>query len=113
MVDGVNSRGIAGPRLTETKQRLVSLSLSSLPHFPRLILHTRTQAPVCDVVHFFYAAAQFEVGHKQGGTYYSTGCGADSSHFSDIAYCYRAPKPTLKERQELVLQGKAWKQGAE
>ena len=71
---------------------------------------------MCDVVRFFYGdgpAAQFEAGHKQGGTFCCTGCGADSGRFSDIAYCYRAPKPTLKERQEFVLQGRAWKRGGE
>ena len=73
-------------------------------------LYTRTGTPVSDVVRFFYGdgpAAQFEAGHKQGGTYCCTGCGADSSRFSDTAYSYRAPKSTLKERQQFVLQGKA------
>ena len=79
-------------------------------------LHTKTGAAVWDVIRFFYGdgpVAQFEAGHKQGGTYCCTGCGADSGRFSDIAYCYRAPKPTLKERQEFVLQGKAWKRGGQ
>ena len=80
------------------------------------ILHTRTGTPVCDVVRFFYGdgpAAQFEAGHKQGGTYCCTGCKADSCRFSEIAYCYRAAKHTLKERQEFLLQGKVWKKGGE
>lgn len=66
-----------------------------------------------DIVRFFYGdgpAAQFESGHKLGGNYPCVGCGAHSGRFTDIAYCYRAPKPTLQERQEFVLQGKAWKQ---
>ena len=65
---------------------------------------------------FFYGdgpAAQFEAGHQQGGIYCCVGCGADSGRFSDIAYSYREPKPKLKERQEIVLQGKAWKKGGE
>ena len=49
--------------------------------------------------------------HKQGGTYCCVCCGAESGHFSGIAYSYRSPKPSLKERQEFVLQGKAWKKG--
>ena len=74
-------------------------------------LHTRMGIPVSDVVRFFYGdgpTVQFEAGHKQGGTYC---CIAQSGRFADIAYCYRAPKPTLKERQDFVLQGKAWKRG--
>ena len=69
---------------------------------------------VVNVVRFLYGdgpAAQFEAGHKQGGTYCCVGCGADSGRFSDIAYCYRSPKPSLMERQEFVLQGKAWRKG--
>jgi hypothetical protein len=42
-------------------------------------------------------AAQFEAGYKQGGGHYCcVGCGADHGRFSDIAYCYRPPKPSLK-----------------
>ena len=69
---------------------------------------------VVDIVRFFYSdgpAAQFEAGHKQGGIYCRVGCGAESGRFSDIAYSYRSPKPSLKERQEFVVQGKAWKKG--
>jgi hypothetical protein len=69
---------------------------------------------VYDVVRFFYGdgpAAQFEAGHKQEGTYCCVGCGADSGRFSDIACRYRSPKPSLKERQEFVLQRKAWRKG--
>lgn len=77
-------------------------------------LHKRMGIPVSDVLRFFYGdgpAAQFEAGHKQGGPYCCTGCVAQSGRFADIAYCYRAPKPTLKERQDFVLQGKARKRG--
>ncbi len=75
---------------------------------------TKKGVPVKDVVRFYHGdgpAAQFEAGHKQGGTYCCAGCGADSNRFNDLAYSYRAPKPTLKERQEFVLKGRAWKQG--
>ena len=43
---------------------------------------------VVDTVRFYYGngpAAQFEAGHKQGGTYCCVSCGADSGRFSDIA----------------------------
>ena len=66
-----------------------------------------TAAGVHDVVHFFHGdgpAAQFEASHKQEGNYCCDGCAAHSSRFTDIAYCYRAPKPTLQERQEYFLQ---------
>ena len=75
-------------------------------------LLTRRGVPVRDLVRFFHGdgpAAQFEAGNKQGGIYCCVGCGADSSRFTDIAYSYRAPKPTLKERQEFVLHGRVWK----
>ena len=77
---------------------------------------TKSGIEVIDKVRFFYGdgpAAQFEAGHKQGGIYCCVGCGADSGRFSDIAYSYRAPKLTLEERQEFILQGKAWKKGGE
>lgn len=73
---------------------------------------TRNGIEVDDIVRFFHGdgpAAQFEAGHKQGGTYCCVGCGADSGLFSDIAHSYRAPKLSLKERQEFVIQGRAWK----
>ena len=79
-------------------------------------LYTSNGVEVVDVIRFFYGdgpAAQFEAGHKQGGRYCCVGCGADSTRFSDIAYSYRSPKPSLKERQEFVLQGKSWKNGGE
>ena len=75
---------------------------------------TSNGVEVVDVVRFFYddgPAAQFEAGHKQGGTYCCVGCGAESGRFSDIAYSYRSQKLSLKERQEFVVQGKAWKKG--
>ena len=71
---------------------------------------------VHDTVRFFYGegpAAQFEAGHKQGGTYCCVGCGANSNCFTDIAFCYCAPKPSLLEIQEFVLQGKTWKQAGQ
>ena len=71
---------------------------------------------VTDVIRFFYGdgpAAQFEAGHKQGGRYCCVGCGADSGRFSDIAYSYHSPKPSLKERQDFVLKGRAWKKGGQ
>lgn len=71
---------------------------------------------VIDVPRFFYGdapAAQFEAGHKQGGTYCCIGCGANSGRFSDIAYSFRSPKLSLQERQDFVLQGKAWKKGGQ
>ena len=77
---------------------------------------TKSGVKVHDTVRFFYGdgpAAQFEAGHKQGGTYCCVGCGANSNCFTDIAYCYRAPKPSLLERQEFVLQGKTWKQAGQ
>lgn len=63
-------------------------------------VRTENGVEVIDIVRFFSGdgpAAQFEAGNKQGGTYCCTGCGADSGHFSNIAYSYRASKPTLKE----------------
>ena len=77
---------------------------------------TKSGAEVHDVIRFFYGdgpAAQFEAGHKQSGTYCCVECGANSFCFNDIAYCFRAPKPSLQERQEFVLQGNAWKQAGE
>ena len=80
----------------------------------RETISTTTQVEVHDVLRFFYGdgpAAQFEAGHKQGGTYCCVGCGADSGCFTDIAYSYHAPKLTLQERQAFVLQGNAWRKG--
>ena len=80
----------------------------------RETLKTATEVEVHNVVRFFHGdgpAAQFEAGHKQGGTYCCIGCGADSGCFADIAYSYRAPKRSLLERQEFVLQGTAWRKG--
>ena len=47
---------------------------------------TSNGVEVVDVIRFFYGdgpAAQFEAGHKQGGTYCCVGCGAESGRFSD------------------------------
>ena len=44
-------------------------------------LKTATGVEVHDILRFFYGngpAAQFEAGHKQGGTYCCVGCGASS-----------------------------------
>ena len=78
----------------------------------RSTLITTAGVEVRDIVRFFYGdgpAAQFEAGLKQGGSYCCVGCGAHSGRFTDIAYCYRAPKQSLQERQEFVLQGSAWR----
>ena len=75
-------------------------------------LITTAGVEVRDIVRFFYGdgpAAQFEAGQKQGGSYCCVGSGAHSGRFTDIAYCYRAPKQSLQERQEFVLQGSAWR----
>ena len=80
----------------------------------RETLKTATGVEVHDILRYFYGdgpAAQFEAGQKQGGTYCCVGCGAGSGRFSDIAYTYKAPKRSLLERQEFVLQGKARKKG--
>lgn len=77
-------------------------------------LKTTAGVEVSDVIRFFHGdgpAAQFEAGHKQGGSYCCIGCGAHSRRFADIAYCYRAQKLSLQERQEFVLQGSAWRKG--
>ena len=87
---------------------LVMVSLIYDPAF----FYTRQE--ITDIVRFFHGdgpAAQFEAGNKQGGHYCCVGCGAHSGRFSDIAYCYRAPKRNLQERQEFVLKGKAWRKG--
>lgn len=79
-------------------------------------LCTANEVQVHDIVRFFYGdgpAAQFEAGHKIGGYHCCVGCGANSNRFADIAYCYRAPKPTLRERHEFVIQGRAWKKGGQ
>ena len=52
---------------------------------------------------------QFEAGNKIGGHYCCVGCEAHSSRFDDLAYCFRAHRPTLVERQDFILQGEAWK----
>ena len=70
-------------------------------------MKTKRGMETYDILRFFDGdgpAAQFEAGHKQGGNFGCVGCGAPSSRFADIAYCYRAPKLTLQERQEFVLQ---------
>ena len=77
-------------------------------------MKTQNGIEVYDILRYFCGdgpAAQFEADHKQGGNFCCIGCGAHSSQFADIAYCYRAPKPTLQERQEFVLQGEAWEKG--
>lgn len=76
-------------------------------------LQTATGITINDICRFFHGdgpAAQFETGHNIGGNYSCAGCGAKSSCFDDLAYCYRCPKPSLAERQQFVLQGKVWKQ---
>lgn len=61
---------------------------------------------VHDIIHFFYGdapAAQFEAGHKQGGSYCCVGCAAHSAQFADIAYTYRAPKLSIHEDKNLFF----------
>lgn len=80
----------------------------------RNTLKTMAGVEIRDIIRFFYGdgpAAQFEAGHKQGGAFCCVGCGAHSGRFADIAYCYRAPKQSLQERQQFVLQGNAWRKG--
>ena len=77
---------------------------------------TMAGVEIRDIIRYFHGdgpAAQFEAGHKQGGNYCCIGCGAHSERFADIAYSYRAPKISFQERQEFVLQGKAWRKGGE
>ena len=98
---------------TEEQQLFVKTCRECLEQMTKT-LKASTGVEIHDVVQFFYGdgpAAQFEAGQKQGGTYCCVGCGADSSRFADIAYSYRAPKRTLQERQQFVLEGNAWKKG--
>ena len=98
---------------TEDQLLFVETRRECLKHMKET-LRTTTGVEVHDVVRFFYGdgpAAQFEAGHKQGGTYSCVGCGADSGRFTVIAYSYRSPKRSLLERQEFVLQGKEWRKG--
>ena len=98
---------------TEEQQLFVKTRRECLEQITKT-LKTSTGVEIHDVVRFFYGdgpATQFEAGQKQGGTYCCVGCGADSSRFADIAYSCRAPKHTLQERQQFVLEGNAWKKG--
>ena len=71
-------------------------------------LKTTTGVEIRDIVRFFYGdgpAAQFEAGQDPIVAL------AVVLIVADIAYCYRAPKRSLQERQEFVLQGRAWRRG--
>lgn len=64
---------------------------------------------VIDVPRFFYGdapAAQFEAGHKQGGTYCCIGCGAKSGHFSDIATAFVPQSYLCKSAKTLSFKAK-------
>ena len=77
------------------------------------VLHTKAGIPIHDVMRYFHGdgpAMQFEAGNKVGGHYSCVGCQAQTSRFSDLAYCFRANRCTLAERQRFILQGEAWKQ---
>lgn len=67
---------------------------------------------VSDVIRFFHGdgpAQQFETGNTVGGNYCCTGCGVRSDRMDDISYSFRCAKFTLKDRQEFLLKGSAWK----
>jgi hypothetical protein len=58
---------------------------------------------------FFMAMAQQCNLRLEIRYYCCVGCEAHSSHFNDLAYCFRAHCLTLAEWQEFMLQGEPWK----
>ena len=75
---------------------------------------TKDGVEVTDIAWFFYGdgpAPQLILKLVTSKEVHTTGpgCEADNGCFSDIAYSYRAPILTLKERQEFILHGEAWK----
>lgn len=75
-------------------------------------VHTSFGIAVNNTVRFFHGdgpTQQFEVGHKQGGTYSCVGCGAITARFNDFSYCHYSEKRTYRECQECVTSGVAWK----
>lgn len=75
-------------------------------------IQTTKGASVTDILRFFHGdgpARQFESGGNIGGDYPCTQCKAHSTRFDDISYTFRSEQVTLKERQQFVTRGKAWK----
>ena len=73
---------------------------------------TESGLVIHDVLRLFHGdgpAHQYEGGHKQGGTHSCVGCGAKTARFDDFAYCHHAEKRSLRECQEFVMRGIAWK----
>ncbi len=73
---------------------------------------TTTGQTVTDVIRFFHGdgpAQQFESGNTVGGNYSCVSCSVRSDRMDDLAYTYRSNKLTLSQRQEFLLEGKAWR----
>ena len=67
---------------------------------------------VTDTSRFFHGdgpAQQFEAGNSIGGTYCCVGCGVRNDQIDDIASAFRCKQLSLHLRQEILLQGVAWK----
>ena len=67
-------------------------------------LFTSEGLVITDVLRFFHGdgpAQQLETGHSIGGNYCSFGCGAQSTLFDDLVYCYRSPTGICIERSIL------------
>ena len=68
---------------------------------------------VSDKLHFFigdHPAKQFERGIKQGGTYKCGGCGVKDSMMGDLAHTLQNPWRSLKDLQDLAINGNLGKQ---
>ena len=77
-------------------------------------ISTSTGVSLKDILRFFHGdgpAQQYEAacGNSVGGKYPCVGCGVESTYIHILAFKCRTR--TLKERQEFILNGNAWRNG--
>ena len=77
-------------------------------------ISTSTGVPVKDFLCFFHGygpAQQYEAGNSVGGRYPCVGCGVESTSIHTLEHAFKCRTRTLKERQEFILSGNAWRNG--
>ncbi|KAL5510055.1 hypothetical protein EMCRGX_G005525 [Ephydatia muelleri] len=77
-------------------------------------ISTSTGVPVKDFLRFFHGdgpAQQYEAGNSVGGRYPCVGCGVESTSIHTLEHAFKCRTRTLKERQEFILNGNAWRNG--
>ena len=99
---------------SDTEQMMYNNTRSeTMLHFDASI-QTSNGDQINDTIRYFHVdgpAQEFEIGHNRGGNYPCTACNTHVAQFDDLCHAYRKPHITLKDHQQFMLNGIAWKRG--